>query len=364
MPSVARRVRAVAWSLMPFVVALVTGALVLMVTGRDPVATYSLLVAQSLGSSTALANTLALTTPVLFTGLATALAFRAGIFNVGVEGALYVGAFAAAWVGFTLIGIPGPSLVGAALAAAAVVGAAWSFVPGYLRARWRVDEVVTTLMLNFVAIQLTSYLVNGPYLAVGTANSMSPLVAVQARLGSLAPPSQLSAGFTLALVIAAAFWFVFARTTLGYELNLVGSNSRFAATAGISLTRVIVVAMIVSGAIAGLAGAVQILGVNGRFIDRFSPGFGFTGIAVALLGRNTALGCVLAALFFGALSNGSAMMQLFSDIPLDLVNLLAGLVMILAVVDFAGLRPRRIAPASALAPADVTSSAHVERGSP
>lgn len=341
-----------AWALLPFVAALVAGALVLLVTGRDPVATYGLLLEQSLGSTQAIANTLVQTTPVLFTGLATAFAFRAGVFNVGVEGSLYVGAFAAAWVGFTFLGVPGLILIPAAVLLAAAVGAVWSFVPGFLRARWQVDEVVTTLMLNFVAIQLTSYLVNGPFLAVGTANSMSPLVAPEARLGSLAPPSQLSIGFPLAIAAAAAFWFVFRKTTLGYELNLVGSSSRFAATAGISLVRVIVLAMVMSGVIAGIAGAVQVLGVNGRFIDHFSPGFGFTGLAVALLGRNTAIGCVLAALFFGALSNGSAMMQLFSDIPLDLVNVLSGLVMILAVVDFAGLRPRRIVAAAALAPAD------------
>ena len=340
------------WALMPFVVALLAGALVLLITGRDPIGTYGLLVEQSLGSVQALANTLVQATPVLFTGLATAFAFRAGVFNVGVEGSLYVGAFAAAWAGFTFLAVPGLVVVPGALLLAAAVGAAWSFVPGVLRAWWQVDEVVTTLMLNFVAIQLTSYLVNGPFLAVGTANSMSPLVSDEARLGSLAPPSQLTVGFPLAIAAAVAFWFVFRRTTLGYELNLVGSASRFAATAGISLVRVIVLAMVISGVIAGIAGAVQILGVNGRFIDQFSPGFGFTGIAVALLGRNTAVGCVLAALFFGALTNGSAMMQLFSDIPLDLVNVLSGLVMILAVVNFAGLRPRRIMTAAALAPAD------------
>jgi general nucleoside transport system permease protein len=177
------------------------------------------------------------------------------------------------------------------------------------------------------------------------ANSMSPLIAPEARLGSLLPPSQLSIGFVLALIFAALFWFVFRRTTTGYELDVTGANPRFAMTSGISVLKVIIVAMVISGIIAGIAGAVQVMGVNGRFIDRFSPGFGFTGIAVALLGRNTAIGCVLAALFFGALSNGAAMMQFFTDIPLDLVNVLAGMVMILAVVNFAGLRPRRHAPA-------------------
>jgi ABC-type uncharacterized transport system permease subunit len=349
------------WALAPFLVALLAGALVLVVTGRDAIATYQLLAEQAFGGGTAIANTLAQATPVLFTGLATAFAFRAGVFNVGVEGALYLGAFAAAWVGFSFVGLPGPLLIGSALLLAALVGAAWSFIPGFLRARWQVDEVVTTLMLNFVAIGFTSYLVNGPFLAVGTANSMSPLVATAARLASLAPPSQFSIGFLLVLAVGAVFWFVFSRTTLGYELNLVGSSPRFAATAGISLLRVIVLAMIASGLIAGLAGAVQVLGVNGRFIDHFSPGFGFTGIAVALLGRNTALGCLLAALFFGALSNGSAMMQLFSDIPLDLVNVLSGLVMILAVVNFAGLRPRRFAPMPAVPDAD---EALRDRGGP
>ncbi|HJV05385.1 MAG TPA: ABC transporter permease, partial [Actinomycetota bacterium] len=308
--------------LLPFVLALLLAGVVLVATGRDVGEIFGLLIEHSFGGGVALANTLAQTTPVLLTGLATAFAFRSGVFNIGVEGSLYVGAFAAAWVGFTFLGVPGPVLLTAAIVLGAVVGAAWAFVPGYLKARWQVDEVVTTLMLNFVAINLTSYLVNGPFLAVGTANSMSPLVAPQARLGSLAPPSQMTIGLIIALMLAVGYWFVFRRTTIGYELRTAGDNPRFAAASGISLFRVVMVAMLVSGLVAGLAGAFQILGVNFRFIDRFSPGYGFTGIAVALLGRNTAIGCVLAALFFGALSSGGATIQLFTNIPLDLIDLL------------------------------------------
>lgn len=322
----------------PFAAALLVGAMVLVLTGRNAIDTYGLLVAQSWGSGPAIANTLAQATPILLTGLATAFAFRAGVFTIGVEGSLYWGAFAGAWVGFTLVWLPGLPLIGLALLAALAAGGVWGLLPGILRARWRVDEVVTTLMLNFVAISLTSYLVNGPFLAVGTANSMSPIVAPQARLGSLAPPSQLSAGFIIALLLAVAFWFVMSRTTLGYRLDLAGSSPRFAAASGIDLRRIILLAIVVAGCIGGLAGAIQVLGVNGRFIDRFSPGFGFTGIAVALLGRNTAIGCVLAALFFGGLTNGAAMMQLFSDIPLDLVNVVTGTVMIFAVLDFTRVR--------------------------
>jgi len=330
--------------LAPFVIALLAGAVVLTATGRDALGFYRLLLEQAFGSRLAIANTLVAATPLLFTGLATAIAFRAGVFNIGVEGSLYLGAFAAAWVGFTLTTLPGIPLVLLALGAAAASGALWSLPPALLRARLGVDEVVTTLMLNYVAILLTSYLVNAHFLAPGVANSMSPLIADQAKLPSLFPPSQLTVGFPVALLAALAYHLLFRGTTVGYELRMVGLNPRFAAAAGIGLAGTILVAMLGSGLLGGLAGGFQILGVNYRFIDRFSPGYGFTGIAVALLGRNTAVGMVLAALFFGALANGGTMIQLFSNIPLDLINLLQGVVMIFAVVDLGRLTlARRVA---------------------
>jgi simple sugar transport system permease protein len=324
--------------LAPFAVALLVGGLVLALTGRDALGTYRLLVQQAFGSSVAMANTLVATTPILLAGLATAAAFRAGVFTIGVEGSLYLGAFAAAWVGFTFTGLAGIVLVPLALLAAAVAGALWSAPPAILRAWLGVDEVVSTLMLNYVAILLTSYLVNEFFLAPGIANSMSPLVAEQARLPSLLPRTQLTIAFIIALAAAALVAIVFRSTAAGYDLRMAGLSPRFAAATGISLAAVIIGAMLASGLLGGLAGGLQVLGVNYRFIDRFSPGYGFTGIAVALLGRNTALGVLLASLFFGALANGGAMIQLFSDIPIDLINLLQGTVMILAVVQFGRLR--------------------------
>jgi simple sugar transport system permease protein len=323
--------------LAPFLIALLAGAIVLAATGRDAAGTYRLLLEQAFGSRVAFANTLVAATPLLFTGLATAVAFRAGVFNIGVEGSLYLGAFAAAWVGFTLTGLPGVPLVLLALLAAAVAGTLWSLPPAALRAWLGVDEVVTTLMLNYVAILLTSFLVNTYFLAPGVANSMSPLIAAQAQLPSLLPPSQLTIAFPATLVAALLYALLFRGTTAGYALRMVGLSPRFAAAAGVGIAGTILVAMLGSGLLGGLAGGFQILGVNGRFIDRFSPGYGFTGIAVALLGRNTAAGIVLAALFFGALANGGTMIQLFSNIPLDLINLLQGVVMIFAVVDLARL---------------------------
>jgi general nucleoside transport system permease protein len=333
------RALALAWVLLPFVSALALGAVVLSLSGRDAADVYWLLARESLGDRTALANTLAQTTPVLLAGLATAFAFRAGVFNIGVEGSLYLGAFAAAWVGFTFVHAAGPALVLGALVLAGLAGALAALAPALLKTQLGVDEVVTTLMFNFIAIGLTSYLVNGPYLAAGTANSMSPLVADQATLPLLAPPSQMTAGILIALAATILFWFAFARTTVGYELRTVGQNRRFAAASGIGTARAVLIAFLVSGLVGGIAGAIQILGVNHRFIDHFSPGYGFTGIAVALLGRNTALGCLVAALFFGALANGGATVQLFTNIPLELINVLQGTVMIFAVVEL-GRRAR------------------------
>jgi general nucleoside transport system permease protein len=318
----------------PLLVALTLGAIILWLSGRDAIHVYRLLGEHSLGDRDALANTLAQTTPVLLTGLATAFAFRAGVFNVGVEGSLYLGAFAAAWVGFTFLHGPGPVVMAAALALGGVGGALGALLPALLKTLLAVDEVVTTLMFNFIAIGLTSYLVNGPFLAKGTANSMSPVVADQASLPLLAPPSQMTVGILIAAGAAAIFWFVFSRTTIGYELRMVGENRRFATASGISVRRAVLTAFLVSGALGGLAGGIQVLGVNHRFIDHFSPGYGFTGIAVALLGRNTAVGCALAAFLFGALQNGGATVQLFTNIPLELINVLQGTVMVFAVVEF------------------------------
>jgi len=317
----------------PFLIALAVGGLVLAVTGRDAIGTYGLLVEQSLGGAQAIANTLVAATPILFTGLATGVAFRTGVFNVGVEGSLYVGAFAAAWVGFSFTTLPGPLLVFLAVVSGGLAGVAWAAVPGALRAWWRVDEVVTTLMANYIAILFTSYLVNYWFLAPGVANSMSPLVAAQAQLSPLVGSTQLTLAFPIALVATFLYWVLFRATTVGYRLQIVGMSPRFATASGIHVARTIIVAMVISGLLGGLAGAFQILAVNHRFIANFSPGYGFTGIAVALLGRNSAPGILAAALFFGALANGGSMIQLFSDIPLDLINVVQGTVMIIAVIE-------------------------------
>jgi simple sugar transport system permease protein len=200
-----------------------------------------------------------------------------------------------------------------------------------LRARLGVDEVVTTLMLNFIAIDITSWLVNGPLLARGSANSATPPIGASAELPRLLPPTTLHLGFllSLALVIAYGLWSRLSVT--GFRSRLVGLNARFSRAVGIEPLGVFLSMMIASGVIGGLAGGIHTLGLVHRFVAGFSPGYGFTGIAIALLARNSAVGVVLAAILFGALSSAGANIQLFSDVPIEIVEILQGAVMIFAV---------------------------------
>lgn len=316
---------------LPFVLALAIGAIVLAATGHDPLSVYALMASEAFGGTRRIAATLTATTPLLLTGLATAIAFRAGVFNVGVEGCFYLGGLAAATLGFWLVGWPAIAIIPVALLAGALIGGAWMVAPATLKVRLGVDEVVTTLMLNFIAINLTSWLVNGPLLARGSANSATPAIEKAAELPRLLPPSTLHLGFiiSLALVILYGFWDRF--TVTGFRSRLVGLNARFCRAVGIDVPSLLLRMMILSGLIGGLAGAIHALGLVHRFVAGFSPGYGFTGIAVALLGRNSALGMILAALVFGALASSGATIQLFSDVPIEIVEVLQGTVMIFAV---------------------------------
>jgi ABC-type uncharacterized transport system permease subunit len=335
-----RRWGSVLAALAPLVVALIVTAIVLLAAGHNPIEVFALLATESFGGTRRVAATLAAATPLILTGLATAIAFRAGAFNVGVEGCIFVGGLAAAYVGYSWGWLPTATLLPVALLAAIVVGSAWMLIPGVLKARLDVDEVVTTLMLNFIAIGITAYLVNGPLLAPGSANSSTPAVLEAARLPRLLPPSTLNAGFLIAVALLVLYWLWGSRTALGFETRLAGLNARFAVASGIDVPMLIIKMMLLSGAIAGLAGGIHALGTVGKFVQGFSPGYGFTGIAVALLGRGNALGMFLAAVLFGALASAGSTIQLFSDVPIEIVNILQGTVMIFAVAQFGWLFAR------------------------
>ncbi len=323
--------------------ALVMGGVIMYLSGKDAIGAYQVLFNSAFGNQRAIANTLLTATPLIFTGLATLIAFRSGIFNVGVEGSLYVGAFTAAWVGFTFVDLPGVVLVTLAFAAGGLVGGLWGLIPGYLKARLRVDEIVTTIMLNYVAILFTDYLVTGPFFVPGMANAMSAEVAPQAQLPRLVERSQLNVSFVIALVVFGLVTFLLHRTTLGYEVKTIGTNPLFARWMGMPVGRTILTVMFISGLIGGLAGAGQALGVHYRFVSGFSRGLGFDGIVIALLGRSSTVGVLLSALFLGALRNGSSTMEMFTQIPRDLIDIVVALVIFFVAVEisFDWLRRRR-----------------------
>ncbi len=328
----------------PFALAIAIGAVVLAATGHEPLSVYRLMIEEAFGGERRIAATLTAATPLLLTGLAAAIAFRAGIFNVGAEGCFYLGAMAAAVVGYASPNWPSAVLIPLALSASGIVGGVWMIGPGLLRSRLGVDEVVTTLMLNFIAVDLTSWLVNGPLLARGSANSATPPIVSNAELPRLLPHSTLHLGFVLSflLVVAYGFWSRF--SVEGFRSRLVGLNARFSRAVGIDPLSIFLRVMIASGVIGGLAGGIHVLGLVHRFVAGLSPGYGFTGVAIALLARNSAFGVALAAILFGALSSAGANIQLFSDVPLEIVEILQGAVMIFAVAQIGfGWSPRGIA---------------------
>ncbi|WP_370300912.1 ABC transporter permease [Pseudooceanicola sp.] len=325
----------------PVLIALVVSALVLLVIGENPIDTFALMATEAFGSDRRFASTLSAATPLLFTAVGTAICFRAGVFNVGVDGAFLIAGLAAVVAGFSLPAALGWALIPICLAIAAAFGAAWLFVPGWLLAKLDVDEVVSTLMLNFIAVAITGYLVNGAFLSEQSGNNVTPRVHDAAELSRLMPPATLHSGFLIGLVVLVAYAFWVRRTPAGLEGAWVGLNKRFARAVGVSVPQTIILAMVLSGVVAGLGGAAHGLGQLHRFTDGFSAGYGFTGMAVALLGRNTPIGILFGAILFGALASAGTTIQLFSNIPLDLVNIIQGIVMIFAVVELGRITIRR-----------------------
>jgi simple sugar transport system permease protein len=330
---VRRRVLLAAAPAAAVTLSLVIGAALIAAVGEDPIGVYGLMLRETFGTGYGIGQTLFRATPLVFTGLAVAIGFRAGLFNIGVEGQLYLGAFAAAMVGATWRLLPPTVLLPLALAAAAATGAAWAAIPGALKARFGAHEVINTIMLNFIAFALVSYAGRTVFehATVRTAE-ISP-AAVLPRLDVWLPAlrgSPANLALLLGLAAAAGVGFLLFRTALGFELRATGLNPSAAQCAGISPGRIQVTAMALSGALAGLGGVNFVLGYKHFFEQGFSAGAGFIGIAVALVGRNHPVGVVIAALFFGALGTGG--LAAGSRVPRETIDVLQATVILLAIV--------------------------------
>jgi len=282
--------------------------------------------------------TLVRAVPLVIIGLGIALAFRAGALNIGAEGQFYAGAIAAAWVGLHVGGRPAGIAATAVLLAAILAGMAWVLVPVWLKLRFGVLEVISTLLLNFVAESLVSLMVQGPLQEAQHIYPQSDSIAAAARL-PLLPGTRLHAGLLLALVAAAALWYVFARTLWGFRLHAVGAGARAAEISGrIDVRRVGAVALLGSGALAGLAGGVELSGVSYALFQNLSPGYGFTAIAVALLARLHPLGVVATGILFGALEAGAGAMQRDAGVPAVAVYVVEAVVIVVVLLAEASAR--------------------------
>jgi ABC-type uncharacterized transport system permease subunit len=275
-----------------------------------------------------LSESLVITTPYIFAGLAVALGFRGGLFNIGAEGQLFVAGLASVYVGYSLKGLPAIIHLPLAILVGIIAGAIWGAIPGFLKARTGAHEVINTIMMNYIAFRLTDHLLQG---SMARPDGLPITVEIEpsAYLPSLFPrPMRIHWGFFLALAIAfVVYWFLW-KTTLGMEIRMVGANPHAARYAGVKIALVTVLTMSLSGALAGLAGTNQVLGVDHRMVRAFSSGYGFDSIALALLGNSHPLGVVLASLLFGFLRGGAARMQSIAGVPVEIIRVVQAMVII------------------------------------
>lgn len=324
--------RSVSVPVVAVLLALLIGAILLAISGTNPLEAYAALYEGAFGSPQAIQRTLEKATPLLFSGLAVAFAFKAGLFNIGAQGQLLLGAIVAAYVGFSIDGLPAIIHAPLALLAGGLAGALYGAIPGALKVYTGAHEVITTIMLNYVAINLTDYLADGPWkdVSVGNVVARTPLIADAARLPVL---GSVPLGFILAVLAAVLTWWLLYRTTLGYEIRTVGLNSSAAKYAGISVARIIILAMIISGFLAGIGGAVETQGIVGRFQPGFNLGLGFEGITVALLGKTSPWGVIPASLLLGAMAAGSTRMQFNAGVAQEITDVITAFILFFVAAD-------------------------------
>jgi simple sugar transport system permease protein len=321
------------WSI-AFALALGFGVvgLIILALGANPLVAYQRLFLGAFGSPSKLALTLIRATPVILISLGTIIPFRSSIWNIGQEGQFYIGALAATLVGISLGFLPSIVLIPFLIIAGFVAGGAWSGLAGVLKAKLRADEVITTLMLNFVALLVIDFAVTGPLRdPESRGNPISPPIALSAHLPIIIPGTSLHAGFLIALLFAPVVYFLLFRTSLGFAIRSVGFNSIASTYAGMSVSKIYLTVMLLGGGFAGIAGMSEVAGVQQRLLVGISPGFGATGIVAALLGKLHPFGAVLASIFYASIFIGADEMARATGINTFLVFVIQGIV-ILAVL--------------------------------
>ena len=314
-----------------------------MLLGEDPVRIFGIFIKGAFGSWNNFGYTLFFATPLIFTGLSVAVCFRCGLFNIGAEGQLYVGTFACAYAGLTFFDLPGFLMIPLAILFSIAAGGFFGFIPGYLKAKTGAHEVIVTIMLNFIGIGITSYFASGPFRNPGDLIPQTRLISESAHIPKMSEFLEifgidaigkipLNLSFMIAIITCLLIYFIFKYTTFGYEIRAVGLNKKAASASGINVSKIITLTFILSGAVAGLVGVNEVMGYRYRFLDNFSAGYGYLGIAVALLGRNHPAGVFISAVIFGAIMRGGLLVDIYSDkITKDFVYIVQGILILFII---------------------------------
>jgi len=313
-------------------VVLVLSAVIILSIGENPLRVLLVLMRGAFGDIEKLAATLLQTTPILLCGVAACIGFRGGMFNVGIEGQLFLGGFAAAWIGFSFE-LPPFLHILLGLGCAIVCGALWVAIPAFFRVRYGTNEVVSTILANYIAVLLTSYLTIFLFKRPG-GWSETPPINPSAYLPELFSFSRLNIGLLIGLCLAIIVPLFFRWTRAGYAVTMVGSSPKFAEYGGIHVRKVGFCVLVVSGGIGGLAGGIETLGVHHRFMEGFAPGFGFDGVIAALLANGSPLGTIATALFFGALRAGSLSLEVETTASREIITVVQALIILTVSADF------------------------------
>lgn len=327
-----RRIATVGAPVGAVVLALILGAGLIIAAGGNPLSAYGALLDGAFGNSLAFGEVLAQATPLIIIGLGLALAFRGGVWNIGAEGQLFVGALTGGAVAVELPISSGAVLMAAALVAGIVGGAVWGLLVGVLRARWGVNEVITSLLLNYIGILLFQWVVRQPLRDPAATNGLSGQAMPESALLPDLPGVSVHIGVLFALALVPVVAYLTARTPFGFRLRMLGLNPEAARTAGVPAGRMAIRLMVISGALAGLAGIVQTLGVSDRLDPNLSNGTGFTAIVVALIGRRNAIGVLLAALLVATLQAGGQAMSVTESLPYSIVLAIQGVFIVFLLI--------------------------------
>ncbi len=313
--------------------AMIVGGIFIMIAGENPFKAYLALFDGAFGGTGSIMRTLRYTAPLMVSGLAAAVAFKGGMFNVGIEGSLWTGGLAATLVGVYVTGLPAFIHIPLCIIVGAIVGGLWCWIPGYAKAKFKVDEVVFTLMQNYIAILGVQYLIRYYFLdttrlALSFAEPETRYVLPSAELPYINETYKLSIAILIAVGLAILFYFLFKRSKWGFENQMTGLNPIFARFSGVKVLPIAILAMVISGALGGITGSIDVLGNYHKFFARFSAGIGFDGITIALMGRLNPIGVVIASIFLGALKNGGAAMERDVNVSRNIVIVVQGLVLL------------------------------------